>query len=122
LLKTSVDARFSLVKEATGKSYVMVRQEGKGVTLSDGEGKDFIVNDYIALNQASVQYYDFGAGKIYYIITDHTQDLAYVYDGRGNLLSSPPFECYEASLYPANSDKVKIYLTYRKSLYIKPLL
>lgn len=122
LLKTAIDARFSLVKESSDKSYVMVRQEAKGLTIFNADGKEILSNTFMGMNFVTVHYYDFGAGKIYYTITDAIQDLSYIYDSNGNLLSSPPFESFVMTLRPFNSDNVRVYLTYEKSLYIRPLL
>lgn len=121
LLKSSLDARFSLVKEANGKSYCIIRQEPKALSVLDASGKELIINEYIGMNAANVQYYDFGSGNIYYLITDVVQDLTYVYDNQGNLLTSPPLESDFASLTLANSNKLRVYLTYQKSLQVKPL-
>jgi hypothetical protein len=121
ILKSTHEARFSLVKESTGKSYCIVKQEPKSLTISNAEGKQLIVNEYIGMNPAAIQYYDFGAGNIYYLITDVTQDLTYVYDRQGNLLTSPPLEGDFARTALANSDKLLVYLTYQKSLQVKSL-
>ncbi len=121
LLKSTFDARFSLVKEINGKSYCIVRQEPKSLSISNPEGKEVIANDYLGMNAVNVQYYDFGAGNIYYLITDLTQDLTYVYDRQGSLLTSPPLEGDFARLGVLNSDKLNVYLTYQKSLQVKGL-
>ncbi|HEX5172304.1 MAG TPA: hypothetical protein VFW11_24180 [Cyclobacteriaceae bacterium] len=122
LLKSSLDARFSMIEEVSGKSYCIVRQEPKSLSVINGEGKEVIKNEYIGMNNINVQYYDFGAGNAYYLITDLTQDLNYVYDRQGNLIASPPFEGDFAQLAMTNSDKLLLYLTYQKSLHLKPLL
>lgn len=121
LLKSSVDARFSLVKEMNGKSYCIVRQEPRNLTVSDQSGKQIIVNEYIGMNTINVQYYDFGAGKIFYLITDVVQNLTYAYDRQGNLLTSPPMEADFSRLAIDNADNLRIYLTYQNALRVKSL-
>lgn len=121
LLKTSLDARFSLVSEYTGKSYIIVRQESKGLTLLDVHMKELFTNPFMGMNPVRVRYYDFGAGQIYYVLTDEVQDLSYVYNARGDLLSSPPFESFSTLLRSGGDGQVRAYITYDKSLYIKPL-
>lgn len=121
LLKTSVEARFSLVNEQDEKSYVIVRQEPKGLVIFDKELKELIRNDYMGLNPTRVRFYDFGAGRLYYLVTDTTQDLTYIYDAQLNLITSPPLEAYGAVLRPLNSDKATVYFTYDRSLGIKSL-
>ncbi|HEX5169136.1 MAG TPA: hypothetical protein VFW11_08165, partial [Cyclobacteriaceae bacterium] len=122
LLKSSLDARFSMIEEVSGKSYCIVRQEPRSLAVINDEGKEVINNEYIGMNNINVQYYDFGAGNVYYLITDLTQDLIYVYERQGNLIASPPFEGDFAQLAMTNSDKLLLYLTYQKSLHLKPLL
>jgi hypothetical protein len=121
LLKTTIEARFSLINESDNKSYVIARQEPKALVVFDVNGKEFLKNDYIGLNPAEVSYYDFGAGRIYYMIKDEVQDLSYVYDGQSDLLTSPPIEAFYVTMRPLNSDKATLYLTYNKSLLIKGL-
>lgn len=121
LLKSSLEARFSLVKEMNGKSYCIVRQEPKSLSILDAEGKELIVNAFIGMNATDVKYYNFGAGNVYYLITDLVQDLTYVYDNQGNLLTSPPLESDFARITFSNSNKLRVYLTYQKSLLVKPL-
>jgi hypothetical protein len=121
LLKSSMDTRFSLVKETNGKSYCIVRQEPRNLTVTDNSGKQIIVNEYIGMNAATVQYYDFGAGKIFYLVNDDVQNLTYAYDAQGNLITSPPMEADFARLAVDNSDNLRIYLTYQNALRVKPL-
>jgi hypothetical protein len=121
LLKSSMDTRFSLVKETNGKSYCIVRQEPRNLTVSDDSGKQIIVNEYIGMNAATVQYFDFGAGKIFYLINDDVQNLTYAYDSQGNLITSPPMEADFSRLAIDNSDNLRIYLTYQNALRVKPL-
>jgi hypothetical protein len=73
------------------------------------------------MNAVVVRYYDFGAGSVYYTITDQVQNLTYIYDQSGTLLTSPPLESTSCDLHPGKSGKVTAYLTYRGSLMVKPL-
>lgn len=121
LIKASVNSKFSLVKEQHGKSYCMVRQDPSGLVIMDLAGKEIITNSYIGMNSVVVRYYDFGAGSVYYTITDRVQYLTYVYDQSGNLLTSPPLESDFCELSPTKSGNVAAYLTYGSSLTVKPL-
>jgi hypothetical protein len=121
LIKSTVSSRFSMVKEQTGKSYCMVRQEPGGLAILDVNGKEIVSNTYIGMNPVLVRYFDFGAGQLYYSITDRVQNLTYVYDHSGKLMTSPPLETNFCSLQPSKSGKVTGYLTYQGSLIIKPL-
>jgi hypothetical protein len=121
LIKSTVNAQFGLIKEHSGKSYCMIRQEANGLTVIDSEGKEIVTNQYIGMNPVEVQFFDFGAGRLYYTITDKIQNLTYVYDRLGQLLASPPLESYFCDLQPLKSEKVTVYLTYQRSLIIKSL-
>lgn len=121
LIKSSVDAQFSLVKEHDDKSYCMIRQEAKGLAVLDKNGNPIVTNAYVGMNPVDVHYFDFGAGRLYYLITDRIQNLTYVYDQQGKLMASPPLESYFCSLQPSKSGKVTVYLTYQRSLMIKSL-
>src|SRR5690606_34962811 len=121
LVKSSVNSKFSLVKEYNGKSYCMVRQDPGGLVVQDAIGKEIISNSYIGMNPVVVSYYDFGAGSVYYSITDRVQNLTYVYDQSGNLLTSPPLESAFCDLQPRKSGNVAAYLTYQSALTVKPL-
>lgn len=121
LIKASINSRFSLVRERNGKSYCMVRQDPTSLTILDVDAKNIITNPYIGMNPVVVRYYDFGAGSIYYSITDQVQNLTYVYDQSGTLLTSPPLESSSCDLQPGKSGKVTAYLTYKGSLMVKPL-
>ncbi len=122
LIKSSISSRFSLVRERNGKSYCMVRQDPGGLTILDVNGKGIITNPYIGMNSAIIRYYDFGAGSVYYSITDQIQNLTYIYDQSGTLLTSPPVESSSCDLQLSKSGKVTAYLTYKGSLMVKPLL
>ncbi|MDV3310069.1 MAG: hypothetical protein LOY03_14760 [Cyclobacteriaceae bacterium] len=121
LIKSSISSRFSLVKERSGKSYCMVRQDPSGLTILDVNGRNIITNPYVGMNPIVVRYYDFGAGSVYYSITDQLQNLTYIYDQSGSLLTSPPLESSSCDLHPSKSGKVTAYLTYKGSLMVKPL-
>lgn len=121
LIKSSVNSKFSLVKEHNGKSYCIVRQDPGGMVVSEASGADIITNGYIGMNPVVVSYYDFGAGSVYYSVTDKVQSLTYVYDQSGNLLTSPPLESAFCDLQPGKSGNVAAYLTYQSALTVKPL-
>lgn len=92
LVKPSFETQFSLISEHRGKSYLIRRQDAKRLTLLDESGREILFNDFIGINPVAIQYYDFGAGKVYISITDLEQDLSYIYDEKGSLLNSPPVE------------------------------
>ncbi len=90
LVKTTVTDRFWLVSEAGRKGYIIARQSPARLTLLDESGKEILANDFTGNNAATVKYYNMGAGKIYYTITDQQQELTYLYDASGNLITTSP--------------------------------
>lgn len=121
LLKNTVDARFSLVGEKDTKSYLILRQEAKQLTLFDDNLKQIVVSDFMGNNNVEVHYLDLGAGKIYIAITDTTQDLSFVYDGQGTLMTSLPVESYAIAVRPMDFDKIRLLSILEKALTIQPL-
>ena len=98
LIKTGVEDQFSLVTETTRKAYLVMRQNPRQLTLLDENGNVILTNDFVGANRANVQYYDFGTGKVYVLIVDEIQELCYLYDGQGNLLTPVPIEGSGAAL------------------------
>jgi len=110
LVKPTFDTQFSLIEEHQGKSYLIKRQDTKRLALLDEMGTEILSNDFIGINPVSIKYYDFGAGRVYISITDLVQDLTYVYDGTGNLLSSPPIESSAIELRVSDRDFPKMFI------------
>lgn len=121
LIKTAIESQFSLVPDKHRRSYVMTRRDNKRVDILDSQGKDFISNEFTAMNAADVHCFDFGAGNFYYAITDRMQNLSFVYDARGNLITYPPIESYSINLKPSGLNQVNMYFTYGNTVTIKPL-
>lgn len=121
LLKTSPTTQFNLVSEENGKSYLIARQESKQLTLMDDAGRDILTNDFVGLDPVEIKYVDFGAGKILITITDVRQDLSFVYNGRGTLLTTPPIE--SNFLIPRNlhSGKLMMFSGYKNTIVVQSL-
>ncbi|HTF20073.1 MAG TPA: hypothetical protein VK658_18495 [Chryseolinea sp.] len=119
LVKNAADARFGLVEEQDGKAYLILRQEPRQLALFDDNLKEVITSDFIGNNPAKITFVDYGAGKIYIAITDQSQDLSYVYDGAGKLLTAIPIESTAIALQPIDLERVRIYSALDKSLTIQ---
>ena len=120
LVKNTVDATFSLVPEKDFKSYLVLRQEQKQYTLFDEKLNPVIVSDFIG-RSAHTQYSDFGSGKEYITVTDNNQDLSFVYDGQGKLVTILPFESYAIALRPLDLDKALVYTIFENALTLQSL-
>lgn len=120
LVKNTVDANFSLVPENDFKSYMVLRQEAKQFTLLDEKLNPVVVSDFIG-RSTHTQYNDFGSGKVYITVTDTNQDLSFVYDNHGKLVTILPFESYSIALRPLDLDKIKVYTVFENALTVQSL-
>jgi hypothetical protein len=121
LLKTSVNSQFGLISEESNRSYLIRQQDSRQFNLTDEGGKKFILNDFVGANKVHVSYHDFGSGKVYVSITDLAQGHSYIYDGSGNLLTSPPVESSFLEIGILNSDEIRLFIVHDRSLTIEPL-
>jgi hypothetical protein len=121
LLKNSVSTSFSLVREASQKSYLVVQKDSKNFNLLDENGKIVVSNAFIGGHPGSVNFNDFGSGNIFITILDVIDHLAYVYDPDGNLMTSPPIETTALGLRPGNGENIQLYYIRNNSLAIQPL-
>ena len=121
LVKNTVDSNFSLVAEQDFKSYLILRQEPKQFTLFDDNLKQVVSSDFLGSNRARIHYLDFGAGKVYIAITDVDQELSFVYDGQGNLITPLPVESNSIAVRPFDFDKLRLFTILEKTLTIQPL-
>jgi hypothetical protein len=92
LVKAAVDDKFSLITDRVQKSYIIKRQNSRQLSVLNEDGKVLLNNDFIGPHRTEVQYYDFGSGRTYITITDLDDDLCYVYDGSGSLLTPLPLQ------------------------------
>ncbi len=119
LIKPSFETKFALIVEQHGKSYLIKRQDAKQLTILSEDGVALFSNNFIGINPVSVQYYDFGAGKVYISITDLEQDISFIYDGKGNLLTPTPIEGRSIELRPNTADFPKTFVVDRNTLVIQ---
>jgi hypothetical protein len=121
LLKNSVATSFSLVREASGKSYLIVQKDNKAFNLLDDNGRVIVTNGFLGNHSGSVTFNDFGSGRSYVTITDDVDHLTYVYDPDGKLITSPPIETNMMGLRPVNGEGVQSYSVKNNSLSIQSL-
>lgn len=119
LIKPSFETQFSLVAEQSGKSYVMLQQDTKKLTVLTEDGKEIFSNVFVGTNRAEVKYYDFGAGRIYFTVTDLEQELSFIYDEKGKLLNSTPLEGSAIELRPTRNEMPKVFLVDQNALIIQ---
>ena len=119
LIKTSIDAQFGLVCDDSRRSYIVVRQENKQLSLFDESGKEILKNEYIGLHRASIEYFDFGSGNVYYALTDLQENLSFIYGNKGNLITSPPVESHWIGVRQGDGDNLSVFGTLDKTLTIQ---
>jgi hypothetical protein len=122
LLRASVGAEFSLIPEKANKSYLILQHDSQQVILADESGRKIIANGAIGQKNLDIKYYQYGGGKTFITLTDRVQELSYVFDGNGALLTSPPFESSAIELRLANSDQSYVFFIHGKTLTIQPLI
>ncbi len=121
LLRASVGSQFRLISERSDKSYLIAQYDSRQLIITDPSGKKILSNDYINTGNWDIKYYNFGGGKSFISLTDKTQELSYVFDGGGNLISEPPLESTAIEVRMANSDQSYVFFIHDKTLTIQPL-
>lgn len=119
LIKPSFETQFSLIAEQSGKSYVILQQDTRKLNVLKEDGKEIFSNASVGSNRAEVKYYDFGAGRIYFTVTDLEQELSFIYDEKGKLLNSTPLEGRAIELRPARNEMPKIFMVDHNALIIQ---
>jgi hypothetical protein len=109
LVKTSLDAKFSLCVERDGKSYLIVRQEAAHFTVFDDKLNEVIKSDYIGNDKAVVDFVMYGNGRNYITIIDKNQELGYVYDKSGQLLTPIPIESSQLEIQPLENGRTRVF-------------
>jgi hypothetical protein len=97
LVKSTINDQFRLIEEMSGNGYLIARQNAKQLTIFD-DGHEIVSNEYVGNSRVDVHYYDFGSGRVFIVVTDHDQDLCYLYDGKGNALIATPIDANSAVL------------------------
>ena len=109
LVKTSLNAKFSLCAEREDKSYLIVRQESAHFTVFDDKLNEIIRSDYIGNDKATVDFMSFGNGRNYIAIVDQSQELGYLYDKSGKLITPIPVESSQLEVQPLENGKTRIF-------------
>ncbi|MDX1629711.1 MAG: DUF3352 domain-containing protein, partial [Fulvivirga sp.] len=79
LYKPTKDSEFSIVPDALGKSYIIVRKDLNRVVILDQEGNEALAKDYLGAEEIMVQFYEFNSTNKLYVIVDKVQGFTYLY-------------------------------------------
>ncbi len=117
LYRPSADARFALCEDALGKTFVLLRQDAQSLGVLNQQGvllfeKNFFSPSALASGRLVAQYYNFGAGKQIYAITDQVQEFTYLFDEAGQLINDRPVES-DFAIGLIRSDNTPPYRLYR---------
>jgi hypothetical protein len=121
LLRASVGSQFGMKTEKFNKSYLVWQHDTRVLTVTDASGKRLLTSDYLGLKDWDIKYYRYGGGKSFISLTDKIQELSYVFDGSGNLVTSPPLESTAIELRMTHSDQSHVFFIHDKMLTIQPL-
>lgn len=115
LYKPTKDTRFTLVGDALGNTYIIIRQDFNRLSMLDRNGELIFEKDYITSKDLSAQYYYFGVDNEIFVVTDHQQEFTYIYDQKGELINFQPLESnFEIGLiYSDASKKYRVYNCYQ---------
>ncbi|RYU78233.1 hypothetical protein [Hymenobacter persicinus] len=83
---------FRLVPDQIQHSYVVVREEGGRLSLFEPGGRLLLSQTFVTSGPKPVQYFDFGAGRRVFVLTEPGPRKAYLYDSQGRLVSGQPFD------------------------------
>jgi hypothetical protein len=118
LLKSSLNTTFRLVADKSTRSYLILQQDDKNCKLLNDEGKEIFSNESIGNNHLDVKF-DFSSQQDNYItVIDQEQELAFVYDFSGRLVTDPPIES-NMMVIKSNDGHYKIFHALGKTLVIQ---
>ena len=92
LYKPSRFTRFKLVLDERQNTFIIARQELGRLSLLDRNGNEILEKDYITSDELAVQYFNYGAGKEIFAVTDKVQEFTYLYQKDGTLINGRPLE------------------------------
>lgn len=120
LIKNSVTSKFSMVSDKNGKGYVILQDDGRQTVINDATGKKMITIA-AGVTSTDVKYCDYGSGRVYIGVKDRLQSFVYVYDGSGNLLTTPPLESWAFDFRPGTGDSLVLFSIFKDQLTTEQL-
>lgn len=92
LYKPSKNTTFRVILSERKNTFIVARQELGRLSLLDRKGAVILEKDYITSDELAVQYYNYGAGKEIFAVTDRVQEFTYLYNKNGGLINGRPLE------------------------------
>ena len=91
LIKEDRDSEFKLIQDQKGNDFVFISRQFNEVSILDRTEKT-LFKTKVSGENLIYQYFDFGSSRQLFVLTDLVQEFCYLYDMRGNLLTTMPLE------------------------------
>ena len=91
LIKEDRDSEFQLVQDQKGNDFVFISRQFNEVSVMDRAEK-LLFKTKVSDDNLIYQYFDFGSNRQIFALTDLVQEFCYLYDMKGNLLTTMPLE------------------------------
>lgn len=89
--KSNRDDKFRELPDQKGNSFLLVMEQFNKIQLFDNQ-QVLLMSLPLKAEQTWLGYFDFGSSRKIIAVTDRAQGLGYLYDVKGNLLISTPFQ------------------------------
>ena len=110
---------FRLIADPAGRSYVVAREEGGQLSLFTPTGRQLLTQKFLTSARKPIQFFDFGAGRQVFVLTEPGPRQAYIYDAKGRLVGGQPFASTAPEIglhYEAGTGIYHLYRTVGKEL------
>lgn len=91
LIKEDRDSEFRLIQDQKGNDFVFISKQFNEVSVLDRAEK-LLFKTKVSDENLIYQYFDFGSNRQIFALTDLVQEFCYLYDLKGNLLTTMPLE------------------------------
>ncbi|MBD1398469.1 PQQ-like beta-propeller repeat protein [Pontibacter sp. JH31] len=118
LPRPSKSAMFDLLPDATGRSFVIVRQDQGKVAVFDQDLKEMFEKRFVTSAPKIVQFFNFGGGNQVYAITETGPQKTYLYDSDASLIGGRSLESNQPVTIHYNevANNYTVYKVYRREL------
>ncbi len=113
-------ARFRLVPDAKGRSYVVAREDGNQLDVFlPNQTAPLLTQRFVTSDNKAVQFFDFGPQRRIIAVTEPGPGQVFLYDGRGRLLGGAPLPSTGTAVglsYDATTDAFQLVRTVGREL------
>ena len=113
-------ARFRLVPDARGRTFVVAREDGNQLDVFlPTQAAPLLTQRFVTSGAKPVQFFDFGPGRQLVAVTEPGPGQVFLYDGKGRLLGGAPLPSTGTSValsYDATTDSFQLVRTVGREL------